>query len=373
MIKFRWIVGGGPAGTNERVRHSHEMPRQTAAGSNHNSEMRPESGRAEGTRCFGSGDELRNEHVKIKHALLVSVALNLVALTTVLRLLPKRSELPVTGDGTAIQRESSASPAWRAAQKLVRNEPVVPLDWRRVESEDYREYIANLRAIGCPEKTIRDIILADVKELFASRCSQVLATNAPTQFWRANNQTNLSEEQRKQIQELAAQQREVLKSLIGLDGTDAGQLLSGWLNPMTGANAKLEFLPENKRQSLLEILIRSSERDHGETDPEKAAASAKQAEAEIDALLTPQERYEYDLRESVLAAKVRAVLMEMEPSEVEFRTIYDAWRNLYAASQRSEAEYLEARNESDREILRLLGAERFERYSRGAKSWGYGK
>src|SRR6267143_1034937 len=32
------------------------------------------------------------------------------------------------------------------------------IDWRAVESPDYRQYLANLRAIGCPEETIRDII-----------------------------------------------------------------------------------------------------------------------------------------------------------------------------------------------------------------------
>lgn len=311
--------------------------------------------------------------MNVKHALLVSVTLNFIALAAVLRLLPKRSELPVAGERPPVQRDAIAPPVWRAAQKLVRNDLAVPLDWRQVESEDYRQYIANLRSIGCPEKTIRDIILADVKELFASRRSQLLATNAPTEFWRANNQVNLSEEQRNQLRELAAQHREVLKSLIGSDVMDSEELLSAWLNPMAEAKARLEFLPENKRQSLMEILIRSTEREFGEPDPAKTAASAKQVEAEIDALLTPQERYEYDLRESVLAAKVRAALMEIDPSEAEFRTIYDAWRNLDAANQRSEAEYLQARDESDQEILRLVGPERFERYSKGAKSWGYGK
>ena len=34
--------------------------------------------------------------------------------------------------------------------------------WREVESDDYPTYIANLRDIGCPEQTIRDIIIADV-------------------------------------------------------------------------------------------------------------------------------------------------------------------------------------------------------------------
>ena len=42
-------------------------------------------------------------------------------------------------------------------------------DWSQLESVDYRTYIANLRGIGCPEQTIRDIITADVAELYARR------------------------------------------------------------------------------------------------------------------------------------------------------------------------------------------------------------
>src|SRR6185503_2879227 len=40
------------------------------------------------------------------------------------------------------------------------------MHWNMVESKDYPVYIGNLRAIGCPEPTIRDIIYADVSELF---------------------------------------------------------------------------------------------------------------------------------------------------------------------------------------------------------------
>src|SRR5258708_4357936 len=43
------------------------------------------------------------------------------------------------------------------------------LDWRTVESEDYKKYIANLRVVGCPEKTIRDVIIADVNDLYRQR------------------------------------------------------------------------------------------------------------------------------------------------------------------------------------------------------------
>src|SRR5262245_38039762 len=44
-----------------------------------------------------------------------------------------------------------------------------PFHWSQIESSDYRTYVANLHAIGCPEQTIRDIITSDVSATFASR------------------------------------------------------------------------------------------------------------------------------------------------------------------------------------------------------------
>ena len=41
--------------------------------------------------------------------------------------------------------------------------------WRDVESPDFTTYIANLRGIGCPEQTIRDIIIADVNQLYSRK------------------------------------------------------------------------------------------------------------------------------------------------------------------------------------------------------------
>lgn len=35
--------------------------------------------------------------------------------------------------------------------------------WSQVESSDYRQYVANLRAIGCPESEVRDICMAESK------------------------------------------------------------------------------------------------------------------------------------------------------------------------------------------------------------------
>jgi hypothetical protein len=52
-------------------------------------------------------------------------------------------------------------------------EPQKKFQWRQLESADYRAYIANLKAVGCPRQTIRDIITADVDSLYAARRQQL--------------------------------------------------------------------------------------------------------------------------------------------------------------------------------------------------------
>src|SRR5215472_8944655 len=62
--------------------------------------------------------------------------------------------------------------------------------WQEVESPDYPTYVANLRSIGCPEQTIRDIIIADVNGLYARKLATELTT-PEQQWWRSEPDTNV--------------------------------------------------------------------------------------------------------------------------------------------------------------------------------------
>src|SRR2546427_9193911 len=62
--------------------------------------------------------------------------------------------------------------------------------WREVESDDYPTYIANLRDIGCPEQTIRDIIIADVNGLYTRRRALEIVT-PEQQWWRTEPDSNV--------------------------------------------------------------------------------------------------------------------------------------------------------------------------------------
>src|SRR5207247_1812874 len=99
------------------------------------------------------------------------------------------------------------------------NKAVSPFTWRQIESEDYKQYIANLRNVGCPEQTIRDIIIADVNKLYAAR-EAPLKPKPSTSGKSAQTQVAISAdelEKRRQLREIQMEKRSVLKELLGID------------------------------------------------------------------------------------------------------------------------------------------------------------
>jgi len=59
--------------------------------------------------------------------------------------------------------------------------------WEQVESEEYPNYLASLRAVGCPEERVRNIALADINELFAKKRVKA-AVEHDTQWWRSESE-----------------------------------------------------------------------------------------------------------------------------------------------------------------------------------------
>src|SRR5436190_12514320 len=52
--------------------------------------------------------------------------------------------------------------------------------WKMIEASNYENYVRNLRAVGCPEKTVRDIILAEIQKTYAVKCA---AVRLSVTFW----------------------------------------------------------------------------------------------------------------------------------------------------------------------------------------------
>jgi hypothetical protein len=313
--------------------------------------------------------------VSANRAIIVSGWLNLVLMGLIAFLLNARPHFP-DRSANSPARASAATLAARSSlppQSVTSAHPesnAVPFDWRQVESEDYRQYIVNLRAIGCPEKTIREIILADVNDLFAARRAAITRTNH-YEYWRSNP-VNLSEDQQKQLSELNSEKAETLKAL-GADSPDLANLFGDYFRSHIEAEElELDFLSASKRQTINELRFQQAQlmlaAGEGST---KAVEIEHQTDSTIKSILTAEEQHEYELRVSLPATQLRAALNYLAPSEQEFRAIYDCWTGLQA--KQGSAEYREIQQASEASLQKLLGSNRFQIYLQGVKTLGYSR
>src|SRR5437667_5223168 len=122
-----------------------------------------------------------------------------------------------SGAGTVVQEPTAQS----KTNVLLRRQF---FSWGEVETADYPTYIANLRAIGVPEQTIRDIIIADVNALYARRRSTELVT-AEQQWWRTEPDTNVVQIAAEKGRILDEERRTLLSRLLG-PNWESGDIVS---------------------------------------------------------------------------------------------------------------------------------------------------
>lgn len=257
-------------------------------------------------------------------------------------------------------------------------------DWRAAESDNYKEYIANLRSIGCPEETIRDIIIADVNKLFESR-KKSLNGGKQFEFWKSGNMFSamVDEEAIKKKQELAKEKKALIKELLGIDVEEAADF-AAIVNPLT---TMLDFLPEDKQAKISEMMqsfqakaMKSLQGGAPDAEDMKEMMKVqKEFETELAKLLTPQEYDDYQLRLSQTAMMMRMQLGSFEPSEQEFRDIFKLRKEFddnfgvfgTSASTKEEREQKAAAEKAMKEQIKtLLGEARYADYTR-AQDWNY--
>jgi hypothetical protein len=204
--------------------------------------------------------------------------------------------------------------------------------WRAIESADYRRYVENLRAIQCPEKTIQDIIVADVNDLYAARWRELLQKqSAEFRYWQTGDTLPgfPDEALERAAAELDGERRTLLRELLGLEVTDSVAQFAA-VNPL---ELTLAFLPEERRQQVIAAseefarrqtgLLRSLG-EGGELDAEALEALRAEHQQRLATLMTPEQLRRYELTTSPLAMALRSELVGFEPSEEEFQRIYEA-------------------------------------------------
>jgi hypothetical protein len=248
-------------------------------------------------------------------------------------------------------------------------------DWTKVESSDYKQYIANLRAIGCPEETIRDIIVADVNKLFASR-AKMGSTNR-FEYWKGGNPLGnlFNEETIARQQEMAKEKKDLLVTLLGADvqkdvspsmASAGGQIYE----------AMLDFVPASKQSELIQLEEKFAGKMMGTikkaSQGDMSGMRALQAEKDEELLkiLTPEEKFQYDMRMSQTAMVLRMQMGDLELSENEFQEVFRLRKQIddefgiegMAQSNKADQEKRDAARKAMNEQLKESLGDRYSEY-----------
>jgi len=110
----------------------------------------------------------------MKFALKISILFNLGLLGAVILLLLNGCQRVAEPPPRAVVETRPPADTVAAAQPpaLVSAKPA-PFRWNQLAAGDYRVYVKNLRAIGCPELTLRAIVSADVDAAFRVRYNEL--------------------------------------------------------------------------------------------------------------------------------------------------------------------------------------------------------
>lgn len=277
--------------------------------------------------------------------------------------------------------------AAQAAQTTGRTNVVVRrqfFSWREVESPDYPTYIANLRDIGCPEQTIRDIIIADINAMYSRKRATELVT-AEQQWWRSEPDPAVLQVAADKSRALEDERRGLLARLLGTNW-ESGDIVSLPRPSRPGIvldGQVLGNLPSETKQAIQEVSLRSQDklqayldeqRQQGkEPDLAEIARLRQQTRLELQKILTPPQLEEYLLRYSQNANDLRNELGQLRffnASPDEFRAVFRATDTLDqqielladANDPNSIAQRKSLQDQRENALKLALGAKRYAEY-----------
>lgn len=265
---------------------------------------------------------------------------------------------------------ASGARAKNQADSAIPTEPAPAppnFNWASVESEDFKQYIQNLRDLGVPDETIRELIRAEIAKLYRPKMLALRPPSNPEKYWERNygpyNQQTA--EQRRQQTALYKEQAELLKSLLGEAPLTSEHPLTriftnvppDVLKQITELQGKMN----EKQQALMEktggYMDGSSMADRRKIESEFLDEVAK--------LTSPEQVEAYKLRNSELSRSLRDELRAFSPTEEEFKAIFKAKEEAEAArpvSSVTGAQVREAQAKVEATLAESLGLDRAKEY-----------
>ena len=272
-------------------------------------------------------------------------------------------------------RKPSISPEAAASLAAATNKPITKtavivrrtfFSWQEIESQDYAAYIKNLREIGCPEQTIRDIIIADVSQMLREKQREQSPRVKPNPKWWTNHRDPAeAQAEANQRNDAWMSRKTILDQLLGPDWAVRQQ------DPISNTNAyqqmllatieispALQGLSADKKQLVARLLA-------GTNDPWK----------ELSGILDPNQLEDAQLRFSAQADELRDELdmlpgFDTQPNEFKqiFKATAEIESRIRALADRDDPEAQTLRTkllaERDAAIRNVLSPQRYEQFAR---------
>ena len=253
--------------------------------------------------------------------------------------------------------------------------------WRDVESDNYQQYVDNLRGTGCPEATVEDIVVADVNQLFFQKAQPLLkeVKQSFLQFYSGPRRVGVGKkamraEVNAKLEPLNGQRLALIRRLLGHDPERFKTASAPWayLIEEIAAN-EFPYLPAEKAAKLVALTKASQEKIDRRVPPGSGVGNAdlvfleeirKGLEAQIAELLTPAELEQYLLYHSKEAEMLGVKLGNLAITDTEFQQMFsfmrDYYKNGFYTPQPTELQ--EQKLELD--FQAVLGQERHSQYQR---------
>jgi len=193
--------------------------------------------------------------------------------------------------------------------------------------------IKNLRAIGCPEQVIRDIITSDVNRIYARR--RVTEVDYPNyEWWKSTPDPDLAQEAEEKLLSLEKERRVLLRGLLGAGWDVEGKELIAARAGITLTGPILGDLPADTKRAVLEIVAaaqqkieayQEAQRLEGKAiDPMQMVRLREEPLVTLASVLAPEAYDEFVLRYSPAAQQLREMIRTMDLSADQFRGLFAA-------------------------------------------------
>jgi hypothetical protein len=204
--------------------------------------------------------------------------------------------------------------------------------WNMLRSEEPATLIARLRAAGFPPGVIRAVVSSEIGARYDERIRALQEPDPNTPFWKLRPNFFMHGDKRfEEMNKLYRERSRVLRELFKDDFFATDDVSAGQRRHYGNlSRSKIDVIQriEDDYTEMMDAIRAAMQGIVLPEDRDKLALLAREKRADLAAVLTPDELADYELRTSPTTNMLKSRLGAFEPTEAEFRALYQAQQAL---------------------------------------------